>query len=541
MPIASPPLDKRDTYLGNALLKKAGVKTRHTPEMIKELARCSKDIIYFVENYCRIISLDEGEVPFKLHGYQKKMLVAMQKDRFSMYMLPRQMGKSQTTAAFILHQVMFNSHYTVAILANKDGSAREILSRVQFMYELLPSWMQHGVVTWNKGDIELDNHSKIFTAATSPSSIRGRSVNLLYCDEFAHVENDVEFWTSTFPTISSGKTTKVVVTSTPKGLNLFYKLWQESKEKKNPFSSHFYPWTEHPSRDVKWEKEQLQALGAIKFRQEVLCEFMGSSGTLINGDKLQKLVFGNPLVSDEHFSVYAKPEKDRRYIMTVDCSEGVDRDYSVASIFDVTEKPFKHVAVYRNNSIPPEMFTEVVYRLGKKYNDALAIVETNSVGVMVAKELWFDYEYENIVKTVPKESGAKVGYGAGSQIGVKTTKATKRVGCSTLKSLIETDLLITNDYHAISEMGTFVMVGSSWGAEEGKHDDVVMTLVIFAWFTQQVSFEEYMQGSINAELRAAREEERTGIPDLFFDDGAGEEDGAEDLSLVAPRRAVPLF
>lgn len=541
MPISSPALDKRDTYLGNALLKKAGVKTRHTPEMIKELARCSKDIIYFVENYCRIISLDEGEVPFKLHGYQKKMLVAMKKDRFSMYMLPRQMGKSQTTAAFILHQVMFNSHYTVAILANKDPAAREILSRVQFMYELLPSWMQHGVVTWNKGDIELDNHSKIFTAATSPSSIRGRSVNLLYCDEFAHVDNDVEFWTSTFPTISSGKTTKVVITSTPKGLNLFYKLWQESKEKKNPFSSHYYPWTDHPSRDVKWEKEQLQALGAIKFRQEVLCEFMGSSGTLINGDKLQKLVFGDPLVSDEHFSVYAKPSKDRRYIMTVDCSEGVDRDYSVASIFDVTEKPFKHVAIYRNNAIPPEMFTEVVYRLGKKYNDALAIVETNSVGVMVAKELWFDYEYENIVKTVPKESGAKVGYGSGSQIGVKTTKATKRVGCSTLKSLIETDLLITNDYHAISEMGTFVMVGSSWGAEEGKHDDVVMTLVIFAWFTQQVSFEEYMQGSINSELRAAREEERNGLPDLFFDDGGGEEDGAEDLSLVAPRRTAALF
>lgn len=268
------------------------------------------------------------------------------------------------------------------------------------------------------------------------------------------------------------------------------------------------------------------------------CEFQGSSGTLITGDKLQKLAFTTPVFEDENVCVYAHPEPNNKYIMTVDVSEGVDRDYSVVSIFDVTVKPFRHVLTYRNNSIPPEVLTEVAYRLGKKYNYALAIVETNGVGVSVAKDLWFEYEYENVVKTVAKEQGAKVGYGAGSTLGVKTTKSTKRVGCSTLKSLIETDLLITNDYTAISEFGTFVMQGSSWGAEEGKTDDVVMTFVIFAWFTQQMDFEDYMTGTVNAELRKSRDEERFGLASFFFTDGT-EDDEGEDLSLVMPANSSP--
>ena len=540
MPIPGQPLDKKETYLGNALLKRAGVKTKLTAAMVTELARCEEDIVYFVQNYCRIVSLDDGEVPFKMHGYQKKMIVSMLDNRFSLYMLPRQMGKTTVVAAYMVHQILFNSHYTIAILANKDSAAREVLDRVQFMYTLLPSWMQVGVVTWNKGDIELEGERKIFTAATAPSSIRGKSVNLLYCDEFAHVDNDVEFWTSTFPTVSSGSKTKVIITSTPRGLNLFYKLWCDSKEKKNPFVSHYYPWTDHPLRNKKWESEQLGVLGALKFRQEVLCEFQGSSGTLINGDKLQKLVFTTPLVENENLFVYAHPVPDRKYIMTVDVSEGVDRDYSVVSIFDVSEKPFRHVLTYRNNSIPPEVLTEVAYRLGKKYNNALAIVETNSVGVSVAKDLWFEYEYENVVKTVSKETGAKIGYGSGSAYGVKTTKATKRVGCSTLKSLIETDLLITTDYNAISEFGTFVMQGSSWGAEEGKTDDVVMSFVLFAWFTQQMDFEDYMTGSVNSELRKAHDEERFGLCDLFFSDGTDLDDDV-DLSLVVGRPSQELF
>lgn len=284
MPIPGQPLDKKETYLGNALLKRAGVKTKLTAAMVTELARCEEDIVYFVQNYCRIVSLDDGEVPFKMHGYQKKMIVSMLDNRFSLYMLPRQMGKTTVVAAYMVHQILFNSHYTIAILANKDSAAREVLDRVQFMYTLLPSWMQVGVVTWNKGDIELEGERKIFTAATAPSSIRGKSVNLLYCDEFAHVDNDVEFWTSTFPTVSSGSKTKVIITSTPRGLNLFYKLWCDSKEKKNPFVSHYYPWTDHPHRNKKWEAEQLGVLGALKFRQEVLC--IGGESRITVRDKI---------------------------------------------------------------------------------------------------------------------------------------------------------------------------------------------------------------------------------------------------------------
>lgn len=355
------------------------------------------------------------------------------------------------------------------------------------------------------------------------------------CDEFAHVDKDLEFWTSVFPTISSGNTTKVIITSTPRGLNLFYKLWKESTEKKNPFKSAFYPWTENPTRNAKWEKEQLETLGVLKFRQEVLCEFQGSAGTLISGEKLQKLTWSEPIyrTDDNVMRMYKRPKKGHKYVMTVDVSEGVDRDYSVASVFDVTTKPFRHVAMYRCNSVAPEVFTSIINQLGRQYNDAVAIVETNSIGAAVAKDLWFEFEYENVLKTVTRDTGAKVGYGSGSVLGVRTTKATKRQGCSTLKSLIETDLLITEDYDAIHEFGTFIAHGSSWAAEEGKTDDVVMTFVIFAWFTQQVTFEEYMAGSMNSELRKAREDETMGALAAFLDGPDDFMDGDEDLSLVA--------
>ena len=539
--IDSPLLDKSQTYLGNALLKKSGVKTKYTEEMIAEFARCSEDVIYFVKTYCRIISLDEGEVPFKLFKYQEEMLVEMAKNRFTMLMLPRQMGKTQVTAAFILHEIIFKSNYSVAILANKDTSAREVLDRIQFMYTLLPSWMQLGVVTWNKGDIKLDNGSKVFTAATSPSAIRGRSVNFLYLDEFAHVERDVEFWTSTFPTISSGKTTKVLITSTPKGMNLFYKLWTEAKQGKNPFKATFFPWTANPTRDAKWEKDQLTSIGAIKFRQEVSCDFLGSAGTLISGDKLQKLAFVEPIWQNAaaDFKIYENPGPGRKYIMTADPSEGVDKDYSVVSVFDVTEKPFKHVALYKNNKIPPEMFAEVIVKIGKKYNDALAIVETNSIGVNVAKDLWYEFEYENVLRSVERETGARVSFSGQSKLGVRTTKATKRIGCSTLKSLLETDTLITNDYDAISELSTFIAQGSSWGAEEGKYDDVVMSMVLLSWFTQQVDFEDYMAGTINAALRKARTDAEFGPPMILFSDGTEEFGEVFDNSMFLNQGGEP--
>lgn len=540
--ITSPPLEKKDCYLGNVLLKRSGVKTKFTAAQLKELAKCGHDIDYFVTTYCKIISLDHGEVIFKLYGYQKKVLKSMQLSRFSMYMLPRQMGKTQITAAFMLHQVLFNSHYTIAILANKSDASREILSRIQFMYELLPSWMQLGVVTWNKGDIELDNHSKIFTAATSPSSIRGRAVNLLYLDEFAHVDRDVEFWTSTFPVISSGQTTKVIITSTPNGLNLFYKLWQEGLQGKNPFKVLYIPWTEHPQRDKKWEAEQLQSLGPLKFRQECLCEFQGSSGTLISGTKLQQLAFGEPVHQDEWLTVYAKPDSERRYVATADISEGVERDFSVCTIFDVTEKPFRIAAVYRSNIVPPSVFTEVLYRLGTQYNKALMIPETNSMGKQVAHDLWYEYDYDAVLRTVNKETGHVINYGHGSELGIRTTKPTKRLGCSSLKSLIETDLLIVQDYQAITELGTFISNGSSWSAANDKCDDVVMTLVIFAWFTQQRYFEEYMSDSINSVFRKAYQDEQYGLCSVFLSDGIAttEEDPSIDYSLIN-RSSTPLL
>ena len=543
--IDSPPLEKHQTYLGQALLKRSGVKTVWTKEMFEEYIRCADDPIYFIKTYCRIVSLDFGEVPFAMWPYQEEMVLQMHLCRFLLIMLPRQMGKTQVAGGFILHEIIFNKNYSVAVLANKDSAAREVLDRVQFMYTSLPSWLQHGVVTWNKGDIKLDNGSKIFTAATSVSAIRGKSVNLLYLDEFAHVENDVEFWASTFPTISSGQTTKVLITSTPKGMNLVYKLWSDSQQKLNSFKSIYFPWTANPTRDAKWEKEQLGALGPIKFRQEVSCDFLGSAGTLISGDKLQKLAFVEPLIRSENdeYRIYAKPVKGRNYIMCVDTSEGVGGDYSVVVVIDVSEKPFKVVAIYRNNQIAPEVFTGVVNQLGKRYNDAFAVVETNSVGYTVAKDLWFEYEYENMLRSLEKQGGAKASFAGGSNIGVKTTKATKRVGCSTLKSLIETDLLIVQDFSAVNELSTFIAQGTSWGAEEGKHDDVVMCLVIFAWFTQQTMFDDYVAGTINAIIRQARHDGAIGLPDVVIMDGT-EDEWEEPDPIIRPEGAEedePVF
>ncbi len=528
--IESPPLDKSQTYLGNALLKKSGVKSEWTKEMLEEYVRCADDPIYFIKTYCRIISLDHGEVPFNMWPYQEELIINMHIQRFLLVMLPRQMGKTQVAAAHLMHQVMFNKNYTVAILANKDAAAREVLDRIQFMYCSLPSWLQHGVLTWNKGDIKLDNGSKIFTAATSVSAIRGKSCNCIYLDEFAHVENDVEFWTSTFPTISSGKTTKVLITSTPRGLNLFYKLWSDSQQKLNPFKSMFFPWTANPTRDAKWEKEQLQTLGTIKFNQEVSCQFLGSAGTLLSGDKLQKLAFIEPLMRSENdeYRIYAKPVLGHQYIMCVDAGEGVGGDYSVALIVDVTTRPYKVVAIYRNNTLAPEVFTGVVNSLGRRYNYALAVVETNSIGYGVAKDLWFEYEYENMLRSVEKQGGASASFRSGSILGVKTTRATKRIGCSTLKSLIETDLLLVEDFTAVNELSTFIAQGTSWGAEEGKHDDVVMCLVIFAWFTQQSMFDDYSRGTINSAIRQARLDGAIGLPDIMIIDGTEDEHDWED-------------
>ena len=424
-----------------------------------------------------------------------------------------------TSMAYLLHQAITRSNITIAILANKGDTAAEVLDRIKFAYESLPWFLQVGVKSWNKRSVELGNGTKIITAATSGSSIRGKSVNCLFIDEFAHIDNDTEFYTSTYPVISSGKSTQVIITSTPKGLNLFYKLWQDAIEGRNEYKTLAYDWTVVPGRDDQWRDETIANTSPQQFAQEYSCEFQGSSNTLIAGWKLQQMAFKTPIesLSDKHWSVYDPPQPGHNYCMTVDVSEGLGQDYSVISIFDVTQMPYKQVAVYRNNLIQPVSLTEVAYKAGTHYNDSYALVENNSIGKIVADSLFFDFEYENLFRTTNKHGETDVGFN-GHQPGIKTTAKTKALGCSQLKSLIESNSLIIEDYMAVSELSTFAVKGKSFAAEKNKTDDVVMTMVLFAWFTAQPYFGDMFDIDVRRKLRDSMDID-SNIGFMFIDDG----------------------
>ena len=432
-----------------------------------------------------------------------------------------------TSMAYLLHQAITRSNITIAILANKGDTAAEVLDRIKFAYESLPWYLQVGVKTWNKKSIELGNGSKIITAATSGSSIRGKSVSILYLDEFAHIDNDVEFYTSTYPVISSGKSTQVIMTSTPKGLNLFYKIWCDAIEGRNKFKTLAYDWTVVPGRNEAWREETIANPSPVQFAQEYECSFLGSSNTLIAGWKLQQLTFTQPIenLSDKHWSVYETPKTNNSYCMTVDVSEGLGQDYAVVSVFDVTAMPYKLVAVYRNNLIQPVYLTEVAYRTGIHYNNAYALIENNSIGKIVADSLFFDFEYENLFRTTSKHGETDIGFG-GHQPGIRTTVKTKALGCAQLKSLIESNSLIVEDFNAVSELSTFTVKGKSYAADKGKTDDVVMTLVLFAWFTAQPYFSDMFDVDVRKQLRDTMDID-SNIGFMFIDDGVTDYEGLD--------------
>lgn len=519
---------KEDSYNGIFNLKKAGVEVSLTAEQAEEMWKCKNDIHYFVNTYCKIISLDDGLVNFKTYTYQNRMIEKIEKNRFSIFLWPRQMGKSTTVAAVLLHYIVFNTEFKVAILAQKADQAREILGRLQLMYQELPWWMQPGVVTWNKGNLILGNRSEAFTSATKGSGVRGKSISLLYLDEFAHVDNDVEFYESSYPVVTSGTSTKIVITSTPNGLNLFYKLCSEAEAKKNEYVFDKAHWYEHPKRDAAWHQEQLRNMTERQFDQEFECSFLGSSGTLLSPSKLQQLSFVDPIkvIGDNRdFKIYKDPEPDKQYVITADVSEGVGRDYSVISVVDVTAAPFEQVAMMRSNIMSPLLLADLLNRTGKAYNEAVIVVESNTYGKQTVDSLWYDYEYENMLITKPHQQDAKItGAGAKANPGVKTSKKTKLLGCSQLKGLIESDQLVIRDVETIHELSTFIKKGTSYEAEKGKNDDIVMSLVIFAWFSAQPYFSDMIDTNVRMLVRdnLLQQDEYTtafGFLDDGLDDG----------------------
>ena len=483
-------------YLGNPNLKKANVQQEWTKEELEEYARCMKDPIYFIRNYIKIVSLDEGLVPFELYDFQKEMVGTFHNNRFTICKLPRQSGKSTTIIAYLLHYVLFNPSVNVAILANKAATARDLLGRLQLAYEHMPKWLQQGVMSWNKGSLELENGSKILASSTSASAVRGGSYNIIFLDEFAYVPSNVaeQFFSSVYPTISSGKTTKVMIVSTPHGMNMFYKLWTDAEEERNEYIPIEVHWSEVPGRDEEWKKQTIKNTSEAQFNTEFECEFLGSIDTLISPAKLRQFAYRAPINSNAGLDVHIQPEEGHTYFMSADVSRGTKNDYSAFTVIDVTQMPYRIVAKYRDNEIKPLLFPSKIYDVARAYNQAYVLVEVNDIGEQVANTLQFDLEYDNLCMASMRGRAGQVlggGFSGGrAQLGVRTTKAVKKIGCSNLKQMVEDNKLIVEDIDIISELSTFIIKGSSFEADDGCHDDLVACLFIFAWATDQTYFKE---------------------------------------------------
>ena len=486
-----------EIYLGNPNLKKANTSVEFSQEQIAEFIKCKQDPIYFAKNYIKIVSLDEGLVPFNMYDFQEKLIKNFHESRFNICKMPRQTGKSTTAVSYLLHYIVFNDSVNVGILANKAATARELLGRLQTAYENLPKWMQQGILSWNKGSMELDNGSKILAASTSASAVRGMSFNIIFLDEFAFVPNHIAeaFFSSVYPTITSGKSTKVIMVSTPCGMNHFYRYWHDAQRGKNEYTATEVHWSEVPGRDAKWKEQTIKNTSEQQFKVEFECEFLGSVDTLISVAKLRNLVFEDPIQNNgKGLVIHEQPVKGNDYIMTVDTARGIDHDYSCFIVFDITTFPHRTVAKYRNNEIKPMLFPNIIMDVAKAYNQAYVLIEINDIGEQVASIMNYDLEYENLLMCAMRgRNGQQVGSGfSGSrtQMGVRMTAAVKKLGCSNLKTLMEDDKIVTNDYDIIAELTTFVQKKQSWEAEDGCHDDLAMCLVIFAWLVAQDYFKE---------------------------------------------------
>ena len=502
-----------NNYLGNPNLKKANVKVEWTEKQLLEYKKCMDNPQYFIEEYVKIISLDEGLIQFKMYPFQKEMIGTFHKNRFTICKLPRQSGKSTIMISYLLHYALFNSSVNIAILANKAATARDLLGRLQLAYENLPKWLQQGVMSWNKGSLELENGSKILASSTSASAVRGGSYNIIFLDEFAYVPSNVaeQFFSSVYPTISSGKSTKVIIVSTPHGMNMFYKLWTDAEEKRNSYIPIEVHWSEVPGRDEKWKKETIANTSESQFNTEFECEFLGSIDTLITPHKLRTLAYKTPLQSNAGLDIYEQPKKDHTYFMCADVSRGTSNDYSAYLVFDVTQVPYRIVAKFRDNTIKPLMFPQKIYHVARAYNQAFVLIEVNDIGEQVANAMQFDLEYDNLVMATMRGRAGQImggGFSGGkAQLGVRTTKAVKKIGCSNLKQMIEDSKIVVEDFDCINELSTFIVKGSSFEADDGCTDDLVACMFIFGWATDQTYFKELTNNDIRQQMFAEQQDQ----------------------------------
>ena len=523
-----------EIYLGNPNLKKANTQIEFTKENVAEYLKCKDDPVYFAMNYVKIVTLDEGLKSFAPYDFQEKLINNFHDNRFNICKMPRQTGKSTTVISYLLHYVVFNDSVNVGILANKAATARELLGRLQTAYENLPKWMQQGILSWNRGSLELENGSKILAASTSASAVRGMSFNILFLDEFAFVPNHIadSFFASVYPTITSGQNTKVIIVSTPHGMNHFYRMWHDAEKGKNEYVPTDVHWSQVPGRDEIWKEQTIANTSEQQFKIEFECEFLGSVDTLIAPSKLKSLVYDAPLTQNAGLDVFEQTKENHDYIITVDVARGVGNDYSAFVVVDITEFPHRIVAKYRDNQIKPMLFPNVIWEVAKNYNNAFILCEVNDIGDQVASILHYDLEYENLLMASMRgRAGQIVGQGFSgkkTQLGVKMSKTVKKVGALNLKTMIESDKLLFKDYDILSELTTFISKSNSFEAEEGCNDDLAMCLVIYAWLVNQDYFKELTDQDVRKRLY---EEQKNQIEQDMSPFGFIE-DGLDDTSFI---------
>ena len=524
-------------YLGNPNLKRANTQIEFTEEQIYEFLKCKEDPVYFTLNYIKIVTLDHGLQPFKMYPFQEKLIKNFHDHRFNICKMPRQTGKSTTCVSYLLHYAVFNDNVNIAILANKASTARDLLQRLQLAYENLPKWMQQGVISWNKGSLELENGSKISSNSTSSSAVRGGSYNIIFLDEFAFIPNHIadDFFASVYPTISSGNSTKVIIVSTPRGMNHFYRMWHDAERSKNEYVPTDVHWSEVPGRDQVWKEQTIANTSEQQFKVEFECEFLGSVNTLISPAKLRNFAYESPIRRNAGLDIYEHPKEDHNYLITVDVARGLGNDYSAFVIFDITNFPYKIVGKYRNNEIKPMLFPNIIHEVAKGYNDCWLLIEVNDLGDQVASILHFDLEYDNVLMcSMRGRAGQIVGSGFSgkkSQLGIRMTAAVKKLGCSNLKTLMEDDKLLTVDYEIISELTTFAQRHNSFEAEEGCNDDLAMCLVIFSWLVAQDYFKEMTNNDVRKRIYEEQKNqiEQDMSPFGFISDGLEDTDVTIDV------------
>lgn len=515
-------------YMGSPKLKRVGINISLSQYEMDEYRKCAADPNYFIERYVKIITLDKGLVSITLYPFQRDAVTKITQNREVIIKAGRQVGKTTMTVGVLLWYILFNEAKTVAILANKAKTAREILNRLKIAYAEVPKWMQQGVMEWNKGDISLENNSRVLADSTASTAIRGWSINFLYLDEFAFVPNNIaeDFFSSVYPTITSGETAQILISSTPNGMNHFYKMWTEAVEKKNDFVHISASWREVPGRTDEWAEKQRRNLGDEKYLQEMECEFQGSQGTLISGMVLKSLAFVRPETFEGIVGLcfYQKPVVGRKYVTVCDTSRGKGLDYSAFVVIDVTEIPYKVVCTYKDNDISPILFPSIIAKMSKWYNQAYVLVEINDNGQQVVDSLFDDYEYENILSTVVSKQKVVLSWasgGAGSDRGIRTTKSVKRLGCSLMKTLIESYQLTFQDFNIIAELSTFINKRNSYEADEGSNDDLVMCLVLFSWMTNQPFFSDLCNTNIKEKLYREQmaQIDNSALPLPLYNDG----------------------